>query len=140
MNRTIGRELLAVENPDTRALHGIRLYCSYAPISGAERTFAESVELHVDVTMPIIEEHDWFACPPTVQFVAVEPAPISGDPAAGARLLGAFTNSGAAAIEFASNPVAVRHPARSELLPPMIAPQGLPLEQWLWFMYEIHAR
>ncbi len=76
-------------------------------MSGAERTFAESVALHDAVPMPIIDEHGWFATPPTVHFVAVEPAPISGDPAAGTRLVGALANCGAAVIEFVSNPVAV---------------------------------
>ena len=71
---------------------------------------AESVGLHITAPTPVGDEHDWFAAPPTVQFVAVEPAPSSGDPAAGVKSIGAFTNCGAAEIELASKPVCVRQP------------------------------
>jgi len=69
---------------------------------------AESVGLHTTVPTPIDDEHDWFATPPTVQFVAVEAAPMSGEPDAGVKSVGAFANCGADVIEFASKPVAVR--------------------------------
>jgi hypothetical protein len=97
-----------VENPAEQVLHGSYTYCSYAPISGAERDFAPSVLLHATVPTPIDDEHDWFATPPTVQFVAVEAAPMSGEPDAGVKSVGALTNCGADVIEFASKPVAVR--------------------------------
>ncbi len=77
-------------------------------MSGAERDFPASMGLHVTVPIPIGDEHDWFATPPTVQFVAVEAAPTSGEPDAGVKSVGAFTNCGADVMEFASKPASVR--------------------------------
>jgi hypothetical protein len=93
----------------SRGLPHLPDYRAYAPISGAERDFATSVALHAADPIPIGDEQGWFATPPTVQFVAVEPAPISDDSDVGVKSVDAFTNCGADVIEFTSKPVSVCH-------------------------------